>query len=135
MAALQHEQAGLHLLERPCYAVISTKNRNGSIHSTVIWADLEHGVPAVNSAVGRLWPTNLARDPHATLLVYDPQNPYEFVEIRGIAEGTTEGADEHIDRLAKKYLGKDKYPNRKPGEQRITFLIRPDRVRYRKSSG
>jgi hypothetical protein len=61
--------------------------------------------------------------------VYDPQNPYDFVEIRGTAQGSLEGADEHIDRLAKKYLGADEYPNRKPGEQRIKFLIRPDKVR------
>lgn len=122
----------LEFFENPYYADISTINRNGSIHSTVVWVDLEDGVPAVNSAVGRLWPTNLERDPHVTLLIVHPDDPYQFVEVRGTAtKGSTEGADEHIDRLAKKYLGKDTYPNRREGEQRIKFLIQPEHVRYR----
>jgi hypothetical protein len=58
-----------------------------------------------------------------------PDNPFHFVEIRGIARGTTEGADEHIDRLAKKYLGVDEYPYRNPDEQRITYVIEPEVVR------
>jgi PPOX class probable F420-dependent enzyme len=119
------------LFEKPYHAVISTLNADGSIHSTIIWADLEDGKVAVNSAVGRLWPTNLQRDPHATVLVYDPGDPYHFVEARGRATtATTEGADEHIDRLAKKYLNADSYPNRRADEQRIKFLIEPDHVRY-----
>jgi PPOX class probable F420-dependent enzyme len=122
------------LLEKPYFADISTHNADGSIHSTVVWVGVEDGVPAVNSAVGRVWPTNLERDPHATLLVSNPEDPYEFLEIRGTAEGTTNGADEQIDRLAKKYLGVDSYPNRRSDEQRIKFLIKPDHVRYVKSS-
>jgi PPOX class probable F420-dependent enzyme len=119
------------LLEKPYHAVISTLNRDGSIHSTVIWVDLEDGKVAVNSAVGRLWPTNLQRDPRTTVLVCDPNDPYRFVEIRGRAvTATTEGADEHIDRLAKKYLNADSYPDRRPDEQRIKFLIEPEHVRY-----
>jgi PPOX class probable F420-dependent enzyme len=118
------------LLEKPYHAVISTLNRDGSIHSTVIWVDLEDGKVAVNSAVGRLWPTNLQRDPRTTVLVYDPNDPYRFVEVRGRAAATTEGADEHIDRLAKKYLNADSYPDRRPDEQRIKFLIEPEHVRY-----
>jgi PPOX class probable F420-dependent enzyme len=118
------------LLEKPYHAVISTLNRDGSIHSTVIWVDLEDGKLAVNSAVGRLWPTNLQRDPRTTVLVYDPNDPYRFVEVRGRAAATTEGADEHIDRLAKKYLNADSYPDRRPDEQRIKFLIEPEHVRY-----
>jgi PPOX class probable F420-dependent enzyme len=117
------------LLEDPNYAVISTVNRDGSIHDTIVWVSVEDGTVAVNSAVGRLWPTNLERDPRATLLVFASGDPYNFVEIRGTATGTLEGADEHIDQLAKKYLGRDSYPNRRPGEQRIKFLITPDHVR------
>jgi PPOX class probable F420-dependent enzyme len=122
------------LLEQPYHAVISTHNRDGSIHSTVVWVGVEDGAAAVNSAVGRIWPTNLERDPRVTLLVSNPSDPYEFVEVRGTAEGTTDGADEQIDRLAKKYLGVDDYPNRTADEQRIKFLIKPDRVRHVKSS-
>jgi PPOX class probable F420-dependent enzyme len=117
------------LLDAPVYAVISTQNPDGSILSNVVWLDTEDGVIAVNSAVGRRWPTNLQRDSHATVLLMAPDNPFHFVEIRGIARGTTEGADEHIDRLAKKYLGVDEYPYRNPDEQRITYVIEPEVVR------
>ena len=118
------------LLQQPNYAVISTLNSNGSIHQTIIWISAEGKSVAVNSAVGRLWPTNLQRDPRVTVLVYDAGNPYHFVEIRGTATGMLEGADEHINALAKKYIGVDKYPARQPGEQRIKFVIAPDHIRY-----
>lgn len=118
------------LLEQPNYAVISTLNQDGSIHDTIIWVSAEGDGIAVNSAVGRLWPTNLQRDPRATVLVFEAGNPYHFVEIRGTATGSTDGADEHIDRLSKKYTGQDEYPYRQPGEQRIRFEIRPTHVRH-----
>jgi PPOX class probable F420-dependent enzyme len=133
MATLE-DPGARELLQKPYHAVISTHNPDGSIHSTVVWVGVEDGVPAVNSAVGRIWPTNLERDPHATLLVANPGDPYEFLEVRGTAKGTTEGADEQIDRLAKKYLGVDSYPNRRADEQRIKFLIEPDHMRYVKQS-
>ena len=117
------------LLDKPNHAVISTSNADGSIHSAVIWVSVEDGAVAVNSAVGRLWPSNLDRDPRVTVLVFDASNPYEYVEIRGLA-AATDGADEHTDQLAKKYLGQDTYPFRQPGEQRVRYLITPDRVRH-----
>jgi hypothetical protein len=67
-----------------------------------------------------------------TVLVMNEANPYEYVEIRGTASGTTEGADDHIDRLAKKYLDADSYPFRQEGEQRITYRVTPTLVRYQK---
>jgi PPOX class probable F420-dependent enzyme len=118
------------LLEQPNYAVIATLNANGSIHQTIIWIGAEADAVSVNSAVGRLWPSNLERDPRVTVVVYEAGNPYNFVEIRGTASGTTEGADEHIDALAKKYIGQDEYPFRQPGEQRIKFVIEPERIRH-----
>jgi PPOX class probable F420-dependent enzyme len=120
------------LIEQPNCGVISTANADGSILSAVVWVDLADGVLAVNSAIGRVWPSNLERDARATVVVFNPSNPYEYVEIRGTAEGTTDGADDHIDRLAQKYLGQDTYPYRQPGEQRIKFVITPDRVRHMK---
>lgn len=120
----------LQLFDVPNHAVLSTHNGDGSILSTVVWADIQDGVLAVNSAVGRRWPTNLERDPHVTLVVYDPANPYQFAEVRGTATGTLEGADEHIDSLAKKYINQDHYPFRQPGEQRVKFVIEPTRVRF-----
>ena len=116
--------------QQPNYAVVSTLNHDGSIHSTIVWISAEGDEVAVNSAIGRLWPTNLERDPHVTVVVFESGNPYHFVEIRGTATGSTDGADEHINALAKKYIGQDEYPYRQPGEQRIKFVIQPDHVRY-----
>lgn len=118
------------LLEKPNYAVISTSNPDGSVHSAVVWISAQDGTVAVNSAVGRVWPSNLDRDPRATVLVQEAGNPYNYVELRGDATGTIDGADEHIDSLAKKYIGKDTYPYRQPGEQRIKYVITPERVRH-----
>jgi PPOX class probable F420-dependent enzyme len=118
------------LLAEPHHAVISTFDEDGSVQSTVVWVDVLDGSLAVNSSVGRHWPSNIERDPRVTVLVYDQGNPYEYVEVRGRAHGRTEGADEHIDRLARKYLGVDEYPYRQDGEQRITYLVDADRVRH-----
>jgi PPOX class probable F420-dependent enzyme len=117
------------LLEKPNYAVVSTHNPDGSIESTVVWVAPENGHVAVNSAIGRKWPENLRRDPRVTLLIRDEHDPYDFVEIRGTAEATTEGADEHINELTKKFIGEDEYPYRQPGEKRIKFVIEPQHVR------
>ncbi|MCW2667598.1 MAG: class putative F420-dependent enzyme [Frankiales bacterium] len=120
------------LLAHKNHAVVSSMNEDGSIHSTVVWVDLIDGQLAVNSAVGRKWPTNLERDPRITVLVYDESNPYDYVEVRGAVTSRLEGADDHIDRLAKKYLGVDSYPLRTASEQRVTFLVQPSLVRHQK---
>ena len=120
------------LLSKPNHGVVSTLNEDGSIHSTVVWVDTIDGRLAVNSAVGRTWPSNLERDPRITVVVYDENNPYDYVEVRGTATGRTEGADDHIDRLAKKYLDADSYPFRQEGEQRISYLVEADRIRHAK---
>lgn len=125
-----HEQPIQELLEQPNYAVVSTLNEDGSIHSAIAWVSAENGNVAVNSAKGRKWPTNLERDPRINILVYEAGNPYNYVEIRGRAERTTEGADEHINALAKKYIGQDEYPFRQPGEERVKFTVTPERVRH-----
>jgi PPOX class probable F420-dependent enzyme len=121
------------LFEAPNYAVISTKNPDGSILSAVVWISLEDGVLAVNSAEGRQWPTNLDREATATVLVYPTDNPYEFATVRGTAaRATDDDHDAHIDRLAKKYIDQDTYPFRQPGEVRVKYVISPDHVRYTK---
>jgi PPOX class probable F420-dependent enzyme len=120
------------LLEAPNYAVISTINQNGLIHNTIVWISAEDASVAVNSALGRLWPKNLQRDPRVTVLVYEAGDPYHYVEIRGTAVGTEAGADEQINALSKKYIGQDEYPYRRPGERRIKFVIQPEHVRYLK---
>jgi PPOX class probable F420-dependent enzyme len=125
-----HDPEVRNLLEAPNHAVISTHNPDGSILSTVVWLDTENGTVSVNSAEGRRWPTNLEHNPEATVVVFDPANPYSYVEIEGTARSTTQDADDHIDRLAKKYLGQDEYPYRQPGEKRVKFVIEPERVRF-----
>jgi PPOX class probable F420-dependent enzyme len=120
------------LLSEPNHAVVSTLNPDGSVLSTIVWISDDDGTVAVNSAKGRRWPTNLERDPRITALVYEAGNPYNYVEIRGRATGTTDGADEHINALAKKYINEDEYPFRQPGEQRIKFVIEPEHIRHQK---
>lgn len=120
------------LTEQRNHAVVSTLNPDGSVHATVAWLNIEDGQVAVNSAVGRRWPTNLLRDPRITVLVYDEHNPYDYVEICGQVTASTDGADGHIDRLAQKYIGQETYPYRQPGEQRITFRVTPLSVRHQR---
>jgi len=122
------------LLEAPNHAVVSTLNEDGSILSAVAWISLENGEVAVNSAAGRQWPANLDRDPRVTVVVYPTDSPYEYVEIRGTATGSTDDADDHIDRLAQQYINQEKYPFRSPGEVRRKYVITPDRVRYQNQS-
>jgi PPOX class probable F420-dependent enzyme len=131
MATLSDPQVQA-LLEQPNYATIATLNKDGSLHSTVIWISGENGTVAINSAIGRLWPANLKRDPQIAIVVQENGNPYHFVEIRGRVSETAEGpeADEHINALAKKYIDEDEYPYRQPGEQRIKFTIAPEHVRF-----
>jgi PPOX class probable F420-dependent enzyme len=132
MASL-NDEAVTALLEAPHCAVISTHNGDGSILSAVAWISLEDGVLAVNSAEGRRWPANLDRDGHITVVVVPPDNPYEFVSIRGTATRADDGdADAHIDRLAKLYVDQDEYPFRQPGEVRIKYVISPDHVTHAK---
>lgn len=127
-----HDSEVTALLAEPNHAVISTLNQDGSILSTVVWIELEGDAVSVNSAVGRRWPTNLDRNPQVTVLVYEQGNPYNYVEIRGRASGSTDGADEQINRLTKKYINQDEYPFRQPGERRIKFTIEPNSVRHQK---
>jgi PPOX class probable F420-dependent enzyme len=117
------------LIEAPNFVTLATEREDGSPHLTVIWGDLEDDRIAVNSAEGRTWPENVRRNPEVSLVVVNSDNPYEYATVRGrVVEDTHDGADEHIDGLAKKYLDKDEYPFRQPGEQRVKFVIEPERV-------
>jgi PPOX class probable F420-dependent enzyme len=117
------------LLKGKNFANVATLRSDGSVQVAPVWVDIKDGQPVVNSAEGRAWPRNLERDPRVTLTVQNLENPYEYVEIRGkVAERTHDGADEHIDSLAKKYLGADSYPLRRPGEQRVIIRVQPEHV-------
>ncbi len=117
------------LLQAKNFCNVSTINPDGSILAVPVWVDVQDGKPVINTAEGRAWPRNLERDPRVTLTVQNFENPYEYVSIRGrVAERTRDGADAHIDALAKKYLDRDSYPFRQPGEERVIIRVEPEQV-------
>jgi PPOX class probable F420-dependent enzyme len=108
---------------------LATRMPDGSPQVSPVWVDLEGDQIVVNSAKGRLKDRNMRADPRVAVSVTDPDNPYRSVMIRGrVVKITEDGADEHIDKMAKKYLGLDEYPNRTPDEVRVLYYIEPERV-------
>jgi PPOX class probable F420-dependent enzyme len=117
------------LLKKPAFAHLATLMKDGSPQVTPVWCDYDGTHVRVNSAKERLKDKNMRRDKRVALSIQDPENPYRYIAIRGTVEQITQdGADAHIDALAKKYLGKERYPFRAPGEVRVIYRIRPDRV-------
>ncbi|MCH7561131.1 MAG: PPOX class F420-dependent oxidoreductase [Thaumarchaeota archaeon] len=111
------------------FASFVTLMNDGSPHVAPTWVDLDGNTILINTARGRVKEKNIRRDNRIALSIYDQENPYNMVTIRGkVTELTEEGADEHIDKLAKKYFGLDKYPNRSPGERRIILKIQPEKI-------
>jgi PPOX class probable F420-dependent enzyme len=117
----------LDLLERKkAFAALATTMPDGSPQVTPVWFDYKDGIVRVNTAKGRVKARNLKAGAAVALAVIDPDNPYRYIQIRGrVRRVSEEGAGTHIDSLAKKYLGKDKYPNAAPGEVRIMCEIEP----------
>lgn len=129
MAARLSEAQTAFLRDNPYYGVLTTLRPDGSPHATVVWVDVDDaGVLWFNTARGRAKPRHLERDPRVSLTVVNPENPYQWVSISGSGELVDEGADAQIDKLAKKYLGKDEYPWRNPEEQRVGVRITPEKV-------
>jgi PPOX class probable F420-dependent enzyme len=116
------------LVNRPVLANVATVDEHDRPQLTPVWIDLEDGELVFNTAKGRAKDRNLARNPSVAVSVVDPDDPYNVVVVRGTVEPTEEGADAHIDSLAKKYLGVEKYPMRQPGEVRIKYRVHPDHV-------
>ena len=117
------------LFTKRAFASLATLMPDSGPQVTPVWVDLEGDRVLVNTARGRQKDKNMRRDPRVALAIIDPENPYRYLEIRGrVAEITEEGADAHIDKMAKKYLGADKYPYRQPSETRVIFKIQPERV-------
>jgi PPOX class probable F420-dependent enzyme len=127
MAELTEAQTKF-IADNPFVATATTLRPDGSPHDTIVWIEAEDGVLTFNTVVGRAKERNIRRDPRVAVLVVDPKDSYRWVAVSGRAELTTEGADEQIDRLAKKYLGEDKYPWRNDSDQRISVRITPERV-------
>jgi PPOX class probable F420-dependent enzyme len=117
------------LFEKKAFGQLATIMKDGTPQVTPVWCDFDGNFVRVNSALGRVKDKNVRRNPNVAISLQDPDNPYRYVSIRGKVEDITQdGADAHIDSLAKKYLGQDKYPFRQPGEVRVIYKIRPDRV-------
>jgi PPOX class probable F420-dependent enzyme len=117
------------LFQKKAFANLATLMPDGRPQVTPVWVDLHDSHIRVNSAKGRVKDKNMRRNKNVALSIFDPDNPYRHLAVQGeVVDITEQGADEHIDTLAKKYLGKDKYPFRQPGEVRVIYKIRPDRV-------
>ena len=116
------------LVERPVIANVATVDHEGRPQVTPVWIDLDGDDLVFNTAKGRIKTVNLDKNPHVAVSIVDPDNSYNVVVVRGTVEGTEEGADAHIDSLAKKYLDVDTYPMRKPGEVRVIYRVHADKV-------
>lgn len=117
------------LFQKKAFANLATLMPDGKPQVTPVWCDFDGKHILVNSAKGRVKDRNMRRDPRVSLALIDPDNPYRYLQLQGrVVEITENGADQHIDRMAKKYLGVDKYPNRQPGEVRVIYKIEPDRA-------
>ena len=119
----------LDLFKKKAFANLVTLMPGGQPQVTPVWVDYDGSHVVINTAEGRQKDKNLQRDGRVALSIMDPDNPYRYLEVRGqVAERTRNGADQHIDAMAKKYLGKDQYPVRQPGEVRVIFKVKPEHV-------
>ncbi|MFQ5975942.1 MAG: PPOX class F420-dependent oxidoreductase [Candidatus Hydrothermarchaeales archaeon] len=119
----------LDLFSKKAFANLATIMPDGSPQVTPVWVDFDGELVAVNSAKGRVKDRNMRSNPKVALSMQDPDNPYRYLGVRGrVVEITEEGADDHIDSLAKKYLDLEKYPYRQEGEVRVVYKIKPEKV-------
>ena len=117
------------LFQKKAFASLGTLMPDGRPQVTPVWVDYDGKHVLVNSARGRKKDENMRRDPRVSVAIIDPDNPYRYLEIRGrVSEVTEQGAAQHIDKMAKKYLDKDKYPFAQPGEVRVLYKIEPEHV-------
>jgi len=121
-----HDQYSDLLKDKKPIAALATVMSDGTPQLTPVWFDYDGKAIHVNTAQGRVKARNMREGARVAVMIVDPDNPYRYVQIRGrVARATENGADAHIDMLAKKYLGKDRYPFRQPGEVRIRYEIEP----------
>ena len=125
MAAIPDKYLDL-LQQKKAFANLATLMPDGSPQVTPVWIDYANGAIRFNTAKGRVKARNLKVGSPVALAIMDPDQPYRYLQVRGrVSRVAEEGADAHIDSLAKKYLGKDKYPFRQPGEVRGMYEIEP----------
>jgi PPOX class probable F420-dependent enzyme len=122
------------LFEEKNFAFLATLMKGGTPHVTPTWVDIDksNNTILINTAKGRVKHRNISRDPRVGVSVIDFSNPYHMVSVRGTVIEQIDGkeANEHIDKMAKKYMGKDKYPGRAPGEERLLLRIKPQHVAH-----
>jgi PPOX class probable F420-dependent enzyme len=120
------------LFEGKNFAFLATLMKDSSPQVTPTWVDIDknNDTILVNTARGRIKHRNISRDPRVAVSLIDSSNPYDMVTVRGrvVEQIRGKNADEHIDKLAKKYLDKEKYPRRRPGEERVLLRIKPELV-------
>lgn len=115
------------LFEKRSFGHLATLMPDGQPQTTPVWVDTDGECVLVNTAAERQKLENLEREPRVAISIQDPDDPYRYLEVRGrVIQTTEEGADQHIDRLAKRYLGKDRYPWRAEGERRVVVRIQPE---------
>ena len=127
MARLSDAQRAF-IQDNPFVGTVTTLRADGSPHSTVVWVDTDGDAVRFNTARHRVKAKHVLRDARVSVTVIDPQDQFRWVGVTGTAELIDEGADAHIDTLAKKYLGADSYPFRNAEEQRVTVRITVDKV-------
>ena len=119
----------LDLFQKRAFAHLATLMKDGSPQVTPVWIDFDGTYLLVNSAAGRVKDENMRRDPRVAIEIIDPDDPYRYFQVRGrVVEITDQGASDHIDKMAKKYLGKDHYPYRRPEEVRVLYKILPEQA-------
>jgi PPOX class probable F420-dependent enzyme len=125
MAAIPAEYLDL-FTQKKAFANLATIMPDGTPQVTPVWFDVKDGVIRVNTARGRVKARNMRPGAPVALAIMDPDNPYRYAQVRGrVRRAVEEGASAHIDGLAKKYIGKDRYPWARPGEVRVMFEIEP----------
>jgi PPOX class probable F420-dependent enzyme len=128
MASFPENYLDLASDQKAAYAALATLMHDGTPQVTPIWFDYTGGIIRVNTAAGRVKAKNMVKGAPIALAIIDPNNPYRYVQIRGhVMDTTLKGADEHIEHLSHKYLGKP-YPFRQPGEERIKVEISIDKA-------
>lgn len=119
----------LDLFEKQAFCFLATLMPDGSPQVTPVWVDFDGTHIVVNSSEGRVKDRNMRRDARVAVAIHDPDDPYRYLQIQGeVVEITADGAKEHIDKLARKYMDVDSYPYLRPGEVRVIYKIKPDSV-------
>ena len=119
----------LDLFQKRAFAHLATLMLDGSPQVTPVWVEYDGEHVMVNTARGRQKDINMERDGRVALSIQDPENPYRYLQVRGrVVEITEEGANDQIDRLSKKYTGRDIYAGHTPGEVRVTYKILPENI-------